>query len=446
MKFIVSFLLSLCLFVGSSGSARAIILVETGDVTRNTTTPGDNSGWQYEGSFGGFLGVPIAPFFFITAAHIGGSSGDVFTFHGDPYTTIASQGISGTDLRIWEVNHLKPFPTYAPLCTGTANIDLGANATIIGRGTQRGAAITIPEVSGVLKGWEWGTSDSVQRWGRNVIVGVSSLPPAYGELIYCDFDRPGVQDECALSVGDSGGGLFVLENGLWRLAGISYLVDGGFRIPPAGPPLTAPVFDLGGFEYESSPGVWTLIPDTPTDVPSSFYCTRVSAYLHRELPEKGILDIIGTDGSLSPESFSAWQKLYFTPAQIAAPATTGALADFDSDGISNLMEFALNIEPIFNAQTTMTATTGLSGLPLVRLENISGADHVTIEFVRRTAGSGSGLTYMPQFSSDLTTWQAVGAVTVTAINSRWERVKVVDPETTITAGKRLARLNVTLAN
>ena len=149
--------------------------------------------------------------------------------------------------------------------------------------------------------------------------------------------------------------------------------------------------------------------------------------------------------SLAPESYSAWQKLYFTPTQIATPATTGSLADFDADGVSNLLEFALNTEPIFNARTPMTAATGISGLPLVRLENISGADHLTIEFVRRTAVSGSGLTYTPQFSSNLTTWEAVGTETVTTINPRWERVKVVDPETTGSANKRLARLKVTLA-
>ena len=51
----------------------------------------------------------------------------------------------------------------------------------------------------------------------------------YGELLYCDFDNPGMADECHLSVGDSGGGMFVLENGLWRLAGIHLAVDGPFR-------------------------------------------------------------------------------------------------------------------------------------------------------------------------------------------------------------------------
>ena len=411
------------------------MFLTTADITHNTTTPGDNSGWQYEGKFMSFLGVPIGPYFFITAKHLGGSVGTTFDLHGDVYTTIAKHESPTTDLVIWEVNHSKPFPTYAPLSSGVN--DIGATMMVFGRGTRKGTDVMLgPE----LRGWTWGPSDDVKRWGRNVVVNTLAGGPALGELIYCDFNNPGIEEECHLSVGDSGGGMFVMENGLWRLAGINYAVDGDFRIPPAGAPMTAPIFDLRGFEYQISPGVWTLIAGA-NPIPSSFYASRISA----SLPWiEGIPGMVSAS-SLAQESFAAWQKLYFSPAQIAAPATTGALADFDADGISNLMEFALNTEPIFNARTSMTAATGLSGLPLVRLENISGADHVTIEFVRRTASSGAGLTYTPQFSSDLLTWEAVGTETVTAINPRWERVKVVDPQTTGSSPKRLARLNVTLA-
>lgn len=48
-----------------------------------------NSGWQYEGQFGSFLGTVIASNYFITAKHIGGSVGDTFVFSGVNYTTTA---------------------------------------------------------------------------------------------------------------------------------------------------------------------------------------------------------------------------------------------------------------------------------------------------------------------------------------------------------------------
>ncbi|MES2921884.1 MAG: hypothetical protein V4819_10065 [Verrucomicrobiota bacterium] len=440
--------------------AEAVVFSDTPDPLHNTTTPGDNSGWQYEGNVG-FLGTPIAPYFYITAKHFGGSIGLVFNFHGDSYTTIGyyetvfsndvlvtrHYTISGftetaatgtaTDLRIWEVDHAKPFPTYAPLSSGVA--DLGATATIFGGGAEQGDARSVGTEH---KGWQWGASNYRQRWGRNIVTGTVDGGEDYGELLYCDFDKPGIVDECHLSSGDSGGGLFVLESGLWRLAGINFSVSGPFRTGPMGSTFNAALFDMGGLEYLNDPELdeWVSLPEQTENIPSCFYCSRISASL------PWILSITGQDGSLPSESHSAWQRLYFTPTEIGNPATTGPLADFDGDGIGNLLEFAFNLDPSFNERVTLLSNTGLRGLPLVSVETISGPDHLTIEFVRRTSTSGAGLTYTPQFSSDLNDWQAVGMETVVAINPRWERVKIVDSIATGSVTKRFARVKVALAD
>ncbi len=409
--------------------ASAVMFVETGDPAFNTSTPGDNSGWQYEGKFKSFLGVPIAPRHFITAAHIGGTVGDTFDLHGDIYTTIASHDVPGTDLRIWEVDHAKPFPTYAPL-SGGAN-DIGATATVFGRGTRRGGEVFLSSVS---KGWLHGTADSVKRWGRNVVTG--TVNSSVGELLYCDFDQPGIPFECHLSVGDSGGGLFVLEDGLWRLAGINHAIDGRFRLPPSGTPFSAALSDAGGFDYEGPSNVWNPLEDQEEDIPSSFYSCRISASL------AWISNLVPEVSSLSQEDYNAWLRLYLSPAQIADANLSGPLADFDKDGINNLLEFALNLDPIFNGRATMEADTGLRGLPLVRIGTVSGEDRLTIEFVRRSAGSGAGLTYIAEFSDDLSTWQTGGTPAVTVINPRWDRVKVPDTATFSSSPARFARLRV----
>ena len=438
MKIHKSLAFGIVLIAGMMDRSAAVMFLDTSDTTHNTSTPGDNSGWQYEGKFRTELGVPIAPYFFIGAAHLTANVvGDVFDFHGDSYTTIAKHDILDandiplTDLRIWEVHHSKPFPTYAPLSSGLS--DIGGMATFIGRGRQKGNPILQGQV---LKGWVWGNTDNVERWGRNIVAG-EEIDPTYGSLLYCDFDSPGIVDECHLSTGDSGGGMFVLENGLWRLAGINLGVDGPYRTSPGGTNLFGSCFDLGGL-YTYNGAAWQLIPDTIPNIPSRFYCSRISAYLPQ------IQLITGGNGSLATESYVAWQKLYFTPTQIATPLTTGDLGDFDRDGVFNLLEFAFNLDPSFNEQATMVAGTGLRGLPLVRKEILSGEDRVTIEFVRRTVSSGASLTYIPQFSSDLNVWEAVGTVTVTAINPRWERVKVVDPLTTGDTPRRFARVKVNL--
>ncbi len=414
--------LSLTTLLATALPSGAVIFLDTADPEHNTATPGDNSGWQYEGKFGNFLGVPIGPLHFITAAHIG-AAGTGLDFHGAFHPTVAGQNIPGTDLTIWTIESANPFPNYAPLSTGAA--DIGATATLIGRGTRRGDEIV---VNGEPKGWKWDASDFVQRWGRNVVSQTAS-DPDLGEFLQCDFDKPGIPNECHLSNGDSGGGMFVLEGGLWRLAGINYAVDGPFRIPPATDLFNAALFDAGGFEYQDDPG-FTLVPEAPENVASSFYSSRISA------SAAAILEIVPAAATLAAEDFTAWQSLYFSPAEIAAPTTAGPLADPDSDGISNLLEFALNLDPTFPEPATMTPLTGLRGLSVVGKQVISGEERVTIEFVRRTAGA----TYQPQFSSDLHTWIPAAAETVVPINPRWERVTAAaaDP------AQRFARLKVAL--
>ena len=415
---------------GWAGRSDAIIFLETADPAFHSSTPGDNSGWQYEGKFSYFLGVPIAPYFFITAHHFGGTVGATIDLHGDSYTTISYHDIPSTDLRMWEVDHAKPFPTYAPLSSGVA--DVGATATILGRGTRRGTEVV---VNGEAKGWLWGPGDDVERWGRNVVVDTID-DPTLGQFRYCDFDNPGIAGECHLSVGDSGGGMFVLENGLWRLAGINYAVDGPFRTTLTGSDLSATLYDMGGL-YAQNPD-WMLIDNQAENIPSSFYSSRIAASL------AAITGIAPEAASLAPESYAAWQRLYFTPAQIAAPELSDALADFDGDGISNLLEFALNLDPTFNENVTMIPDTGLRGLPLARLESVNGSERLTIEFVRRTNVSGSGLTYIPEFSSDLQIWQGSGTESVSPINPRWDRVKVADSLTAGGTQRRFVRLRVEL--
>ena len=415
-----------------TGLGRAVMFWETADSTRNTTTPGDHSGWQYEGTMNGFLGVPIAPYFFISAKHIAEHSvGSVFDFHGDSYTTIAAHPSPNTDLRIWEVAHSKPFPTFAPLSSG--DHDLGSLAAVYGRGTQRGVAVTINQQ---IKGWKWGAADGVQRWGRNVVEGTIDGGASYGELLYCDFNRNGVTHECHLSVGDSGGGIFVLENGLWRLAGINLAVDGPFRKDASeGDGYQAALVDAGGMEYWNGAS-WTAIAESDEDVTSSFYATRIAASL------PWIHGVATGSNVIATENFAAWQKLYFSPAQIADPLLSGPLADFDHDGVPNLVEYAFHLEPIFNEQKILDAGSGVSGLPLVRKENINDEERLTIEFLRRKNSNGAALTYVPEFSSDLTNWENGGSVQMTSLNDRWERVKVMDAVTRIQQPRRFGRVRV----
>ncbi len=415
--------LACAIFCAAAGNGFGVIHLDTGDPTLYTTTPGDNSGWQYEGLFNAFIGTPIAPYYFVTAKHIGGNIGDIFSFHGEVFTTTAVNGDPATDLQIWKVD--KPFAVYAPVYrpNATADAETGQELRVHGRGTQRGGEI---DLGGTPRGWGWGGSDAVERWGRNLVSSILPSGSPGWSFLQVSFDSPGLPGEAHLSVGDSGGGVFILQDGLWRLAGINYAVDDLFTTPDAGSAFTAAIFDARGYYTENDDHSFTLI-DGPANVPTSFYSTQVSSRL------AWIESVVGNIDTLPAEDFTAWQQGYFTPDQVADGTVSGPGADPDGDGVPNLLEFAFNLDPTFPEPVVMTAGTGLRGLPLIQLETVAPSDQrLTVEFVRRTAGSGSGVTYAVQFTSDLNTpWQTGGTESVTAINERWERVKVTD---TVSAG------------
>lgn len=199
----------------AAGRASAVIVAD--DPGRNTSAPTGalaDSGWQYEGEFGSFAGTAIAPNYFITASHIGGSVGQAFTYNGRSYSTTAMFDDPGSDLRIWKVDgDLGP---YAPVVTSA--VDAGQQVVINGRGTQRGEAIV--SSGGQVAGWQWGEADGAMSWGVNMVDGTAEGGAGIGTLLRATFDG-----DSTLSSGDSGGGVFAYDGGTWKLAGVNYGVE-----------------------------------------------------------------------------------------------------------------------------------------------------------------------------------------------------------------------------
>lgn len=252
---------TIAVMVISAAVASGVILYRTGDPAANTTEPKGElagSGWQYEGSFGDFLGTAIAPHFFITAKHLG-QVADKFVFRGTSYSIVRGIADPEEDLRIFEVDGT--FPDYAPLYEKADEI--GKHLVVIGRGTQRG-----PEkiVNDQLRGWMYGPGDSIQRWGENKVAGI------VGKNLYILFEKAGFSQEAALSSGDSGGAVFLRDGETWKLAGINSDVDEFASGPDGGGPFTAALFDERGSYRASGALVKGEVP-----VPSGFYAARISS-------------------------------------------------------------------------------------------------------------------------------------------------------------------------
>ncbi len=280
-------------------------------------------------------------------------------------------------------------PVFAPLYT--KEDEVGQHVVAIGRGTERGA---VRMLASQLRGWDWGAGTGVERWGENVFSSVYNNG-VENDLLRATFDQDGLPNECTLSSGDSGGGAFIKDasDDLWKLAGIHYAVDDPFYTAAANNTrFDAALFDSSGF-YESpdNGATFSLIPGPPPPVPAGFYPTRISTK-------------------------RAWIYSVLDP--------TG---DFDGDGIPNLLEYALHLDPVLP---------GVDGLPLVGREG----NFLTLTYTKVT--TATDITYAVQKSSDLLSWST--ATTQDKVIATNGNVQTIKAKIDIGTSARLfARLRVT---
>lgn len=107
-----------------------------------------------------------------------------------------------------------------------------------------------------------------------------------------------------------------------------------------------------------------------------------------------------------------------------AGAAANPLAMPFGEGINNLLKYAFNMDASGADTSILAPGTGTSGLPAFELEPTTGV--FQLEFVRR---KGAGLVYTPKCSTSLDSSSflpIVGTVTVTEIDSNFERVVVSD--------------------
>lgn len=246
-------------------TARAVIFASTADPMFNTTAPSGSyagSGWEFQGQYQDFTGIPIAPQYFITAKHFVVPNGTPLIYLGQSYATDAVFDAPDSDLRIWHVT--TPFPSHAPLYT--RGDEIGKELVVFGRGLERGV-----EIAG--KGWLWGTMLPALRWGTNTVSGVVNAGAGFGSLIEAKFDIGASANEATLTVRDSGGGVFIKDtDGVWKLAGVNFAVSGPYKASAGDTPFNAALYDQSAYLAEQFDGSFASASG-----PGSFYATRISA-------------------------------------------------------------------------------------------------------------------------------------------------------------------------
>jgi uncharacterized repeat protein (TIGR03803 family) len=140
---------------------------------------------------------------------------------------------------------------------------------------------------------------------------------------------------------------------------------------------------------------------------------------------------------IAPMSFSSWQNIWFTSAQLANSAITGDTATPGGDGIPNLLKYALNLNPMAN---------GVGGLPQASMISSGGNKYLTLSYTQVI--SATDITYIPEVSGDMHTWNSgvlyVAPVSVTPnACGVTETVVVQDLTPAGTGTPRFIRLKVT---
>ncbi|MEX2380873.1 MAG: hypothetical protein WD490_00670 [Opitutales bacterium] len=93
--------------------------------------------------------------------------------------------------------------------------------------------------------------------------------------------------------------------------------------------------------------------------------------------------------------FFEWRRSAFSAGQINNAAVSGPSGDPDRDGIPNLMEYAVGLNPLFPSR---------EGLPENGTKTMDGEEFLTLTFSRSKAATD--IDYIPEVSSDLVRWDS----------------------------------------
>jgi hypothetical protein len=308
---------------GLAGAPAWAVITLDGPGQLTTAPTGSKlTAWNLQGQYGLFNITPISPNQFIMARHVFGPTyetlGDTVFFRGASYQTVAKTDIT-RDLRVYTINGT--FPEYAPLWNPSVDgSELDKPLAVFGRGRTRGEPIyapinqgvtlgpvpsspsivltgdgggagggggssllmspsgPTPAPSGELRGWKWGPYNTQQSWGENVVE-FTVNDQDYGPLIGFNFDAdPAVRvsNEAAVAERDSSGGVFVLSNGTWKLAGVTLGADNFWSLTEKGRYETASIFDARGL-WIGSAASHAQVPYSSVPLSGSSYASSIGA-------------------------------------------------------------------------------------------------------------------------------------------------------------------------
>lgn len=177
----------------------------------------------------------------------------------------------------------------------------------------------------------------------------------------------------------------------------------------------------------------TLGGDPLFGVVKSLYVRYQNAAGHfsRTVREGSKLQIPDNGALRLPMDFAHWATTKFSTAEQLEPAISGELGDPNHNGLPNLLEFALNLDP---------KAVVSSGLPAVELVSAGSDSHLQLTF--NANPEALNLAYIVEVSDDLITWNSGVDHTEQQTPPGLNPVVVIDKVSAGSVNKRFIRLKV----